>query len=210
MLSKLSQHEQALQIYVFQIRNYQKAEDYCNRIYLSATTPAAMSDPDDPAQPESIYTTLLSLYLTPPASQEQNLSAALDLVSRHGSRLPALSTLSILPATLPVQSLESYFQGRMRAANSLARENAIVAALGSVEKTEWESMLLLGAEGAKPTTAAAGRNRRVILGESRLCGVCGKRFGKAAVRVWPDGEVAHYGCSDKRRQDEGGITAVAS
>lgn len=207
MLSKLSQHKQALQIYVFQIQNYQKAEEYCNRVYLSATADS-VSDPDDPAQPESIYTTLLALYLTPPSPQEPNLSAALDLVSRHGSRLPALSTLSILPSTLPIKSLESYFQGRMRAANSLARENAIVAALSGVEKTEWESVLMLGAEDSKPSTAAAGRNRRVVLGDNRLCKVCNKRFGRAAVRVWPDGEVAHYGCvDDRRRQDEGIIAS---
>lgn len=191
---------------MFQIRNYEKAEDYCNRIYLSAA-PDSNSDPDDPSQPESIYTTLLSLYLTPPPPQELNLSAALDLVSRHGSRLPALSTLSILPTSLPIKSLESYFQGRMRAANSLARENAIMAALSGVEKTEWESVLLLGTDGSKPSAAAAGRNRRVVLGENKLCSVCNKRFGRAAVRVWPDGGVAHYGCIDRSRQDEGIPTA---
>jgi len=205
-LSKLSQHKQALQIYVFQIRDYQKAEDYCNRVYLAAA-PDSVSDPDDPSQPESIYTTLLSLYLTPPSPQELNLSAALDLVSRHGSRLPALSTLSILPASLPIKSLESYFQGRMRAANSLARENAIMAALAGVEKTEWEAVLALGAHGSNPTAASAGRNRRVVLAENRLCSVCNKRFGRAAVRVLPDGQVAHYGCIDRSRHDEGISTA---
>lgn len=183
------------------MQDYRKAEDYCNQTYLTiSSTTASNLDPDNPDQPQSIYTTLLSLYLTPPPSYPSNLETALDLLSRHGSRLPALNTLSILPTSLPISNLESYFCGRMRAATSLAREEAVVAALSRVEKTDWDAALLLG-EGPNATAtekgkAGAGRNRRVIIGENRLCAVCSKRFGRAAVRVWPDGRIVHYGCSD--------------
>jgi len=231
VLSKLSEHARALQIYVFQLKDYQKAEEYCNRIYLSTlpntTSTTAVSttlDPDDPSQPQPIYTTLLSLYLSPPPPLPTNLPAALALLSHHGSRLPALSTLALLPTTLPVQELEEYFQARMRAAQSLAREEAVVAALSRLEKVGWEGALLVGSEGgggygggtgggagyrggAGIKAVGKGRSRRVVLGEDRLCPVCHKRFGRAAVRVWPDGEVLHYGCVDRRREDgvDGGV-----
>jgi len=172
-------------------------------MYLTfATTTQEKLDPDSADQSQSVYTTLLSLYLTPPSPNQPNLSAALDLLSRHGSRLPALNTLSILPTSLPVKALQSYFSGRMRAANSLTREEAIVASLSKVVKLDWEAALLVG-EGpnALPANTAnvqAGRNRRIVIGETRLCPVCGKRFGRAAVRAYPDGAVMHYGCSDRR------------
>lgn len=194
MLSKLGRHEETLHICVFQMSDYERAEDYCNEVYLRGNaTDSNSGDPDDTSRPESIYTTLLSLYLAPPSPRSTNLDAALDLLSRHGSRLPALSTLSLLPSAQPIQTLESYFLGRMRAANSLAREEAVVAALRGVAKTDAESTLLLGA-----------RNRRVVVGENRLCGVCHRRFGRAAIKVRANGDVVHYGCVDRKRDDAAG------
>ncbi|KAB8346335.1 hypothetical protein FH972_023379 [Carpinus fangiana] len=211
ILSKLGRHREALQIYVFDMKDYSKAEEYCNATYLEHTISAAapttkvspsttaVVDPDDPSQAQSVYTDLLSLYLTPPSGHKENLDAALQLLSHHGSRLPALSTLNLLPTSLPVKNLESYFRGRMRAAHSLAREEAIVAALSGVEKTAIEAALLIGDDEASGTSTAKGRSRRIVLEENRLCAVCNKRFGRAAVRVYPDGEVTHYGCADPRR-----------
>lgn len=179
-----------------------KAEEYCNQVYLALTTATASSlDPDDANRPQSIYTTLLTLYLSPPPPNQPNLDAALDLLSLHGSRLPALSTIAALPELLPIKDLESYFQARMRAANSIAREEAIMASLSSVEKTAWEAQWLLGGDmepETPKTSTIAGRNRRVVLGENRLCSVCHKRFGRATARVFPNGDVLHYGCSDRR------------
>lgn len=205
MLGKLSFHREALRIYVYQINDHRKAEEYCNQVYLAlASSTSASLDPDDAnaGKAQSIYTMLLSLYLTPPYPHKQNLGQAIEVLSLHGSRLPALSTLAALPISLPIKDLESYFQARMRSANSIARENAIMASLTSVEKTAIESDLFLGNEllvGTLKTMPAAGRNRRIILGENRLCNVCHKRFGRAAARVFPNGEVLHYGCSDTRR-----------
>lgn len=164
-------------------------------------------DPDDNHvnRAQSIYTTLLSLYLSPPAPHKQNLEQALEILSLHGSRLPALSTLAALPIALPINELESYFRTRMRAANSIARENAVMSSLSNVEKISCEAELLLGSDaltGLSKTSPAYGRNRRVILGEYRLCSVCNKRFGRSAARVFPDGEVLHYGCSDRRHRLE--------
>lgn len=203
VLNALGQHQQALEVYVYQMKDYKKAEEYCNQHYLSVTRSESVLDPDSPEQNESLYTVLLSLYLTPSQSSQANLSAALDLLSRHGSRLPAINTLSILPTQLPVKDLESYFRGRMRAANSLTREAAILAALSQVEKTDWEAALLIGdgpnAVAPNKGGVERGRNRRIVIGENRLCGICGRRFGsKTAVRAYPDGTVVHYGCSDRR------------
>jgi tetratricopeptide (TPR) repeat protein len=219
VLSNMGQHKQALEIYVFKIRDYEKAEEYgrlfsfnpiladvcssyCNRIHLTQDSAVASpiqsrrgsistSGPDDVP---SIYHTLLSLYLTPPQPHTPNWPPALDLLSKHGSRLPASSTLNLIPTTIPVAELESYFQGRIRAANSIVNEARIVAGLRKSEVVSSQASLLLG-EGTPG--GKGGRNRRVVVSEERVCGVCHKRLGGSVIAVLPDNEVVHYGCLNR-------------
>lgn len=230
VLSKMGNHKQALQIYVFDMKDYAKAEEYafppplpsaiqltpnryCNNIYLSTvpasptihspsfhpsftSTPPIQPSVDAPTEP-SIYHTLLSLYLAPPHPHAPNWPPALALLSRHGARLPANTTLDLVPPSLPVKDLESYFRGRIRSANSLLNSERIVARLRGVEKVEVEAAVLLG-EGnsvdGKGRKVPGGLNRRVVITEERHCAVCHKRFGGSAIRVYADGGVVHSGC----------------
>jgi len=215
----MGNHKQALQIYVFQLHSPSKAELYCNKIYLSSqtvpsspsascphpsshpSTPAATTtnekpfvpfDPEDSAQP-NIYTILLGLYLKPPPGENVQWPPALDLLSKHGARLPASSTLDLMPPELEVMELEKYFRGRIRNANSVLREERIIRGLEGVRKVELEGELMLGA-GREDGMKKGGRSRRVVIREDDHCKVCHKRFGASAVRVYPDNEVIHYGC----------------
>jgi len=155
-----------------------------------------------------VYHTLLSLYLTPPRPYQPNWPPALDLLSKHGSRLPASSTLSIIPDPLPVAELESYFRGRIRAANSIVNEARIAAGLRLSEVVAAQANLLLG-DGL--ASGASGRNRRVVVGEDQVCGVCHKRLGgRSVVTVLPDDAVVHYGCLRRvstKRPGSSGIEA---
>jgi Vam6/Vps39-like protein vacuolar protein sorting-associated protein 39 len=169
----------------------------------SPTHRGASEDADD-AQP-SIYHTLLSLYLTPAPPHTPNLGPALDLLSKHGSRLPATSTLSLIPDSLPVAELESYFRGRMRNANSIVNETRVVAGLRKTGLVASQALLLLG-DGIPG--GQGGRNRRVVISEERVCGVCHKRLGGSVVAVMPDNSVVHYGCLN-RAHAGGGVTATS-
>jgi hypothetical protein len=159
---------------------------YCNEVYVST---ASDTDP-------SIYHVLLSLYLTPSPPNQANWPPALDLLSKHGARLPASTTLDLVPPTLPVKDLESYFFGRIRNANSMLNEERIVARLRGVEKVAIEAKVLLGDGmlGKDGRALAGGLNRRVVIDEDRHCAVCHKRFGGSAIRVYPDNSVVHSGC----------------
>ncbi len=187
---------------------------YCNRIHKtqdsqdispSQTQRGATEDPEA-AQP-SIYHTLLSLYLTPPLGNHQNLEPALDLLSRHGSRLPATSTLSLVPDSLPIANLESYFRGRMRSANSVVNETRIVAGLRKTELVASQALLLLG-DGIPG--GQGGKNRRVVISEERVCGVCHKRLGGSVVAVMPDNTVVHYGCLNRAQGQSAGANLSSS
>ncbi|KAK4122581.1 hypothetical protein N657DRAFT_646285 [Parathielavia appendiculata] len=210
VLSNMGQHRQALMIYVFKMQDYTRAEEYCNRIHktqvpqaptpgrMQPSTPAPEDKPTDqqfaPEEKPSIYHTLLSLYLTPPPEYSPNLAPALELLSKHGSRLPATSTLSLVPDTLPVAQLESYFRGRMRSANSAVNETRVVAGLRKTALFANQSLLFLG-DGIPG--GQGGRNRRVVIGEERVCGVCHKRLGGSVVAVFPDNAVVHYACMNR-------------
>lgn len=99
-----------------------------------------------------------------------------------------------MPPSLPIRDLQSYFKGRIRAANSVLNEERIVARLRGVEKVGVELALRLGDQYEKVPEKPGGLNRRVVVDEDRHCAVCHKRFGGSAIRVWPDGSVVHSGC----------------
>ena len=136
------------------------------------------------------------------------MAPALDLLSRHGSRLPASSTLQLIPDGLPVAELASYFRGRMRAANSVVNESRIEKGLRQTAVLAAQASLLLGRDdyasgGVGAAAAPGGRNRRVAISEERACGVCHKRLGGSVVAVLPDNTVVHYGCLNRAGQSSG-------
>lgn len=144
------------------------------------------------------FAVLLGLYLRPPQSEEKRWPQALDLLSRHGARLPASSTLDLMPDDLAVAQLTSDFQGRMRLTTSQLYSSRITKALESVRQVNTDRQLHLGRDKDVERGALGGRNRRVRIGEDDHCRVCLRRFGASAVRVYPGGEVVHYGCVQRR------------
>ncbi|KAL2825264.1 hypothetical protein BDW59DRAFT_172368 [Aspergillus cavernicola] len=188
LFSKMGQHRQALEIYVFKLEDYNKAEEYCNHLHRTEDTPA----PSGPAAEystlapsddgPSIYLTLLSLYLTPPHGYKPQYGPALDILAKHGSRLPANSALELIPETLPVKELGFYFKGRMRAASTILSESRITASLLKVQNVKTRAQLLVG-EG---TDGKSSRSRNVTVTEERVCSVCHKRIGGSVINVFPD------------------------
>jgi 6-phosphofructo-2-kinase/fructose-2,6-biphosphatase 2 len=125
---------------------------------------------------------LLSLYLTPPHGHKPRYGPALDILAKHGSRLPANSALDLIPESLPVKELEFYFKGRMRVANTILNESRITANLLKVQNIKTRAQLLVG-EG---TDGKSSRSRHVTVTEERVCGVCYKRIGGSVINVFPE------------------------
>ncbi|KAJ5577493.1 uncharacterized protein N7459_006457 [Penicillium hispanicum] len=186
VFSKMGQHRQVLEIYVFNLEDHEKAEEYCNHVHLASAT-------EDEVEGDSIYLILLSLYLTPPHGYALQHGPALAVLAKHGSRLPADAALSLIPAALPVQELEFYFKGRMRAANSVFNEARIVANLRKARDMQTQAQLALG-EGVR---GGGTRARHVTVTEERICGVCHKRLGGSVINVFPDNTVVHLGCANR-------------
>ncbi|OJJ72333.1 hypothetical protein ASPBRDRAFT_672276 [Aspergillus brasiliensis CBS 101740] len=189
VFSKMGQHRQALEIYVFKLEDYVKAEEYCNHLHKQEDTAAtdgvasrcvALLPYEDGKPP--IYLTLLSLYLSPPHGYKPRYGPALEVLAKHGSRLPPNSALELIPESLPVKELEFYFKGRMRAANTILNESRIVANLQKAEDIKTQAQLLVG-EG---TDGRSTRSRHVTITEERVCGICHKRIGGSVINVFPE------------------------
>lgn len=148
---------------------------YCNQVHLTER----QSEDDEE---KTIYLTLLSLYLDPPHGYQPQHGPALAVLAKHGSRLPADAALGLIPAALPVQELEFYFKGRMRAANSVFNEARIVASLRKSRDMQTQAQLVLG-EGVR---GGGTRARHVTVTEERICGVCHKRLGGSVINVFPE------------------------
>ena len=232
VFSKMGQHKQALEIYVFKLKDFAKAEEYCNRVYLTDDTTAAgvatmksaygrrKSTVDPIDEKPSIYNMLLNLYLNPPKGDDLKpmWGPAIEILARHGPRLPASETLELIPDSLLVKELEFYFRGRIREANSVMCEARMVAGLGKVEAVRMQAGLLLG-EGVPG--ANGGRGRRVRIDDERVCGVCYKRLGGSVISVFPEyvastsfrcvvlwltcqsNSVVHLGCANRRQAEAG-------
>ncbi|MBE7182659.1 MAG: hypothetical protein INR71_15880, partial [Terriglobus roseus] len=153
---------------------------------------------DPNVEQPNIYATLLSLYLQPPTGEEKRWPQALELLSKHGARLPTSSTLALMPDDLAVQELQDYFRGRIRHGTSLMREDRIVRGLEDIRRARLDRQLALGPDAADDAGLKRGRNRRVRITDEDHCPVCHKRFGPSTIRVSPDGVVVHYSCGDRQ------------
>ncbi|EWC47634.1 hypothetical protein DRE_03254 [Drechslerella stenobrocha 248] len=187
ILSRLGEHRQALEIFVFRMQDFDKAEAYCNRVH-QASPPT--SDPTETST-QTVYSTLLSLYLSPTANYGTQIGPALSLLSRHGARVDPLETLRLIPESIKVAELEHYFQNRIRHSNSRVNMSRVMAQLYKSEAFRWEE---LGAETKK---------KAAVIGEERVCPVCHKRLGKSVISVFPDGQVVHYGCASRLAGEKG-------
>lgn len=204
LFSKMGNHKQALEIYVFKLHTLDKAEEYCNQVHLemmtetnkASTRRGPTTDPTD--EEPSIYHILLNLYLNPPKGEKAKHGPAIALMARHGARLPASSTLDLIPPELLVRELEFYFRGRMRNANTSMNDSRIVAGLRKVDAVRVQAALQLG-EDIKGTKSGGGRSRKVRIDEDRVCGVCHKRLGGSVISVFPDNSVVHLGCAGRKQ-----------
>lgn len=76
-------------------------------------------------------------------------------------------------------------------------QSRVVEGLRRTQLVNSQALLLLGDGMGSQGQGQGGRNRRVVISEERVCGVCHKRLGNSVVAVRPDNSVVHYGCQGR-------------
>ncbi|KAF9334368.1 Vam6/Vps39-like protein [Podila minutissima] len=153
LLSRIGQHDQALNIYVHKLRNFQAAEEYCVKNYDSTDTT------------KNVYLLLLKVYLKPPNREKPMLEPALDILTRHGSHIDPQAVLSLLPASTRIDQLFTFFEKSIRESNKAKNMDMIVKNLLKAERLQTQEQLTFY------------RSRRVKITEDRMCPKCNKRIG---------------------------------
>ncbi|KAG0022469.1 Vam6/Vps39-like protein [Entomortierella chlamydospora] len=172
LLSRIGQHDQALNIYVHKLRNFQAAEEYCIKNF----------DSSDPSK--NVYLMLLKVYLKPPNREKPMLEPALDILTRHGTHIDPAAVLGLLPASTRVDQLYKFFEKSIRESIKTKHMDMIVKNLLKAERLQTQEQLNFY------------RSRRVKITEDRMCPKCNKRIGSTAFAVFPDGVVVHYSCKE--------------
>ncbi|KAI8335046.1 vacuolar sorting protein 39 domain 2-domain-containing protein [Chlamydoabsidia padenii] len=171
LLSRIGQHDKALDIYVYKLKRYSMAEEYCTKIYR-----------DDPTKGKEMYLTLLKVYLQPSTKRQPLIKPALDLLSHHGSNIDASQVLAILPLTTPLDGLFPFFEKYIRQSIGNRNKDRVVRNLLKAEQCQVEEQL------------ACYRSRAIKITEDRMCPQCNKRIGNSVFAVFPNGAVVHYSC----------------
>lgn len=168
VLNRMGQHKEALEIFVYQLQDADRAELYCNQVYGLQ-------------QDQDIYHELLTLYLSPKPPHPVQWPPALSLLAKHGARVTPDAVMSLIPTSMPLHDLKNYFRGQLRDLIVTKRMSGVHTAILGDATARLEENICLGSVSA----SQKGRNRRVLVSEERVCGVCYKRFGGSAIKVMP-------------------------
>ncbi|KAI0714450.1 hypothetical protein C8T65DRAFT_644360 [Cerioporus squamosus] len=173
LLGRLGRHDSALEVYVYRLQDFLKAEEYCKRVY-------------QPSSPTSnVFLTLLRIYLLPgpsaPAAAKL-LPPALELISRHSPRLDPVATLQLLPPLVTAQDVQAFLLESLRAP---VFDTRVVRNIHKSREDQVARRLMVL------------QSKRVRITESRICPQCHKRLGGSVIAVHaPHGEVTHYQCRE--------------
>ncbi|KAF9941848.1 Vacuolar morphogenesis protein 6, partial [Modicella reniformis] len=153
LLSRIGQHDQALNIYVHKLGDNRAAEEYCVKNFDSADSS------------KNVYLMLLKVYLNPPSPEKPMLDPALGILTRHGTNIDPIAVLRMLPPMTRVDQLYKFFEKSIRESNKTKHMDMIVRNLLKAEQLQTQEQL------------SFYRSRCVRITEDRMCPKCNKRIG---------------------------------
>ena len=188
LLGSLGRHEEALAIYLYQMRDVGRAMRYCEEHF----TPGS-----------NIYTVLLQFMLRPPGgellrtlalsdadrSPPCDVDSALKVVAEHGPKMDPAAVIKALPAATPLSCVAKFVRQGLEKKVALRHETAIVKSLMHAEHLQLQQERI------------AVESVKFRLDETDLCPVCHKKFTKTGVLArLPGGAIVHFACQEKVRR----------
>jgi len=175
LLSRIGQHEQALNIYAHKLGNYAMAQSYCDENY----DPSVESG-------RSVYLCLLKVYLQPPQGHAVMLEPALNLLHVHYKEISVPKALKLLPPDVPVRLLAPFLKRVFQDTAFHMRNNQVVKNLTKAENLQVKQQII------------KIRANSVRITEDSACMACRKRLGTSVFAQYPNGVVVHLSCSKDR------------
>ncbi|KIK62434.1 hypothetical protein GYMLUDRAFT_41874 [Collybiopsis luxurians FD-317 M1] len=180
LLGKLGRHDQALELYVYRLQDYLKAEEYCKQYHQPGT------------ETSNVFLTLLRIYLRPTVKTDADLlRPALELISRHSRRLDTTEALQLLPPLVTLNDVRTFLIEGLRIPTF---DTDVVRQISKARNDQIARKLM------------SLQTKRVKVTDSRICPQCHKRIGPTIIAVHsPRGEVTHFSCREAfaRKLNEG-------
>ena len=185
LLGSLQRHVEALVLYLYKMRDYNLAKEYC----------AKHSRPDN-----NIYTILFELMLQSPepsllrqlsipteTKSPTSLDDVIELVNEHGSKLDEHTVMEVLPKYVPLAKVAKFIRMKMQQKVAQKHKSQVKKGLLHAEhlQVQRERLQL--------------ESQKIEVSDSSACPVCQRRIGNQAafIRSPYTGKLVHYSCKDK-------------
>lgn len=196
VMGKIGNHKEALVIYVHMLHDQQKAEQYCQRMY-------------DKGSPENrdVFLTLLDLYLSVPPlisprieskpiltkleASIQSIQSAIQLLTKHSTKINPLRAIKLLPLTTPVVAIEPFL-------HSMTNHLLIERHSGQI----FRNLLLAQRLQVNEQRIRLQQFNKVVVDEHDICRVCQKRIGKSVFVRFANKDLVHFMCKEKYSSKE--------
>ncbi|KAJ3428181.1 cnh domain containing [Anaeramoeba flamelloides] len=177
LLSRINQHEQALEIYINKLKDSEKAEQYCIRHY------------NKDGETKDIFLLLIKKLLEAGENENQKesgnekmLEQSFLILERHIRKIDPQKVFQILPKNIKVSKLVNYLRAVMKNLTEIKRTMKIKK---NLYKSDYLNLTV---------ERVQKRNKSLKINENTLCQVCGKRIGDSIFGKFPNGILAHMGC----------------
>ncbi|XP_010885012.1 transforming growth factor-beta receptor-associated protein 1 homolog [Esox lucius] len=180
---KLEEHDKALHILVYQLKNFPAAEDYC--VWGSAS--------QGPAYRQHLYHLLLGVYLDLDAPGRgagagggELEVAAVDLLNRHGELFDAVRVLDLIPEGWSLELLRPFLVRALRGTMHARRTSQVSLGLARSENLQLQHDRL------------KQRGGPVLLSDKKGCHLCHNTFTGPDCVCLPGGRPVHTHCAAER------------
>lgn len=177
LLGRLGRHDEALRLYLVELRDIARAEAYC--VTYARDTERG-----------TLLSKLLRIART---YSPQHLHHVYAILTQHAQDLNLGEVLALLPQNLPVQHVYGLLERALQA-QTMERSNVrVIHALCEAQVSALDQDL------------RALQQRHVLVTEGRTCVRCHRRLGQAVLAVMPaTGATMHYYCAMDDARDKGG------
>jgi hypothetical protein len=167
-----------------ELHDKEEAEKYCLNQF-------PVVEPDDfynnPMRSELF---LITLRLCIETEDSKHLQFCIYLLNKYHKYINPMKVLKIIRGFVPISYLSHYLVQSMKTVQNTQRNSKIFRKMSKVEK--WQVAGDLGEL----------QNRKIVLKESTKCTECGKVIGNSVFSVFPDLQVTHLYCMEKRKKRE--------
>eukprot|EP01098_Paradermamoeba_levis_P011400 TRINITY_DN4875_c0_g7_i3.p1 TRINITY_DN4875_c0_g7~~TRINITY_DN4875_c0_g7_i3.p1 ORF type:complete len:699 (+),score=206.47 TRINITY_DN4875_c0_g7_i3:197-2098(+) len=181
LFSRIGHHEQALNIYANHLKNFALAENYCKEHYHKN----GGDQLDD--QSESVYLSLLKVYLNPPPGSFLNNQIISIILDKYFHFMDPAKVIELLPDSMPINSLKKFFEVLFLHSSALRKDQQVIKGLLHTKSLRFREYVI------------RERNEVIIrITDESVCPVCKKKILTSVFARYPNGVVVHLGCAKDR------------